>query len=147
MHLRAVEIFCDVVQQRSFSKAAAQHEVSQSSASQAVQMLEDRLGARLIDRSKRPFELTPAGQLYYEGCRELLRSFQAIEDRVHKLQGRVTGTVRVAAIYSVGLLEVDSYVRRFESLFPEADLKVEYVNSDGGSILVIAWFSRLVLAR
>ena len=68
MHLRNVEIFCDVVVRRSFSKAADAHNVSQSSASQAVHMLEKRLGSRLIDRSKRPFELTPAGQVYFDGC-------------------------------------------------------------------------------
>ncbi|HXY36038.1 MAG TPA: LysR family transcriptional regulator, partial [Planctomycetaceae bacterium] len=71
MHLRNVEIFCDVVAHGSFSKAAIENQVSQSSASQAVHMLEKRLGCRLIDRSKRPFELTAAGQIYYDGCRKI----------------------------------------------------------------------------
>ena len=86
MHLRSVEIFCEVVHQRSFSKAAEVFNVSQSSVSQAVQSLEDRLGALLLDRSKRPFELTPAGTVYFAGCRKLLESFHAMEDQVHRLQ-------------------------------------------------------------
>ena len=49
-----------------FQRRPRRHEVSQSSASQAVNMLERRLGCKLIDRSKRPFELTPAGQIYYD---------------------------------------------------------------------------------
>ena len=61
MHLKFVELFCDVVQYRSFSKAAAAHNVSQSAASQAVNLLEKHLETKLIDRSVRPFELTPAG--------------------------------------------------------------------------------------
>lgn len=130
MHLRSVEIFCEVVQQRSFSKAAETFNVSQPSASQAVQMLEDRLGTRLIDRSQRPFELTPSGQVYFDGCRELLESFHAIEDRVHRLHDKVVGPVRVAAIYSVGLLQMDSYVRRYEQLYPEAELRVDYFHPD-----------------
>jgi len=130
MHLRSVEIFCEVVQQRSFSKAAESLHVSQSSASQAVQTLEERLGAQLIDRSKRPFELTPAGEVYYSGCRELLDSFHAIEDQVHRLQDKVIGPVRVAAIYSVGLLQMDSYVRRFEQLYPETDLRIDFGHPD-----------------
>ena len=130
MHLRNVEIFCDVVARRSFSKAAEAHNVSQSSASQAVHMLEKRLGIQLIDRSKRPFELTPAGQVYYDGCRELLDNFRKIEDRVQQMRNRVIGRVRIASIYSVGLLQMDAYVRRFEELYPEAALQLEYLHPD-----------------
>jgi len=130
MHLRSVEIFCEVVHQRSFSKAAETFNVSQSSASQAVQMLEDRLGTQLIDRSQRPLEMTPAGQVYFDGCRELLETYHTIEDRVHRLQDKVVGPVRVAAIYSVGLLQMGVYVRQFERLYPETDLRVEYFQPD-----------------
>ncbi len=130
MHLRSVEIFCEVVQQRSFSKAAEAFGVSQSSTSQAVQTLEDRLGALLIDRSKRPLELTPAGEVYFAGCKELLDSYHAIEDRVHRLQDKVVGPVRVAAIYSVGLLQMGAYVRRFEQLYPDTELRVDYGHPD-----------------
>lgn len=130
MHLRDVEIFCDVVALRSFSKAAEQHHVSQSLASQAVHQLERRLEATLLDRSKRPFELTGAGQVYYEGCRQLLDGFRAIEDRVRQMQNKVVGRVRVAAIYSVGLLQMDAYVKQFEQRYPDASLQVEYLHPD-----------------
>lgn len=130
MHLKNVEIFCDVVARRSFSRGAEAAGVSQSSASQAVHALEERLGAKLIDRSKRPFELTPAGQLYFDGCRELLESFRRIEDRVHGLNGKVTGRVRVAAIYSVGLLQMGEYAARFRERYPDADLQLDYLHPD-----------------
>ena len=130
MHLRFVEIFCDVAQRRSFSKGAAAHNVSQSSASQAVNFLEKRLGARLIDRSKRPLDLTPAGRVYFEGCRELLARFRAIEDRVQAMEDRVAGAVRVAAIYSVGLMHMEQLVQRFEGLYPDAHLRLEYLHPD-----------------
>lgn len=130
MHLRFVEIFCDVAQRRSFSKGAAAHNVSQSSASQAVSFLEQRLGARLIDRSKRPLELTPAGRVYFDGCRELLERFRAVEDRVQAMQDRVAGPVRVAAIYSVGLMHMEQAVQRFEELYPDSRLRLEYLHPD-----------------
>jgi DNA-binding transcriptional LysR family regulator len=130
MHLRFVEIFCDVAQRRSFSKGAKAQDVSQSSASQAVGMLEKRLGTRLIDRSKRPLELTPAGQVYLEGCRELLERFRTVEDRVQAIADRVAGLVRVAAIYSVGLMQMEQTVQRFEELYPEAKLRLEYLHPD-----------------
>jgi DNA-binding transcriptional LysR family regulator len=130
MHLRNVEIFCDVVSQGSFSKAALAHEVSQSSASQAVNMLERRLGCKLIDRSKRPFELTPAGQIYYDGCRKILESFRHVEDRVQQMRNKVIGRVRLAAIYSVGLLQMDAYAKRYKTLYPDVVLELEYLHPD-----------------
>jgi len=130
MHLRNVEIFCAVVTHGSFSKAAGAHQVSQSSASQAVHMLERRLGCRLIDRSKRPFELTPAGQIYYDGCRKILESFRHVEDRVQQMRNKVIGRVRLAAIYSVGLLQMDAYAKRYKTLFPDVVLQLEYLHPD-----------------
>jgi len=130
MHLKNVEIFCEVVTRRSFSKAAEVHHVSQSSASQAVHMLEKRLGLKLIDRSKRPFELTDAGDVYFNGCRKLLESFREIEDRVQRVRNKVTGRVRVAAIYSIGLPQMDAYAKRFESTYPDSALSLEYLHPD-----------------
>lgn len=130
MHLRNVEIFCDVVSLRSFSRAAEAHDVSQSSASQAVLQLEKRLGTELIDRSKRPFELTEAGEVYFDGCRKLLDSYRKIEDRVRQLRNGVAGEVRVAAIYSVGLLQLDGYAKRFSELYPDARVHLEYLHPD-----------------
>jgi DNA-binding transcriptional LysR family regulator len=131
MQLRNVEIFCDVASRRSFSKAAKAHNVSQSMTSQIVHTLEEHLGTLLIDRSKRPLELTAAGELYYDGCRKLLDTYRRLEDRVRQVENnKVAGRVRVAAIYSVGLLKMDAYVRRAEELYPEVDLRVEYVHPD-----------------
>ena len=130
MYLKDVEIFCEVAIRRSFSKAAEAHRMSQSTASHAVNTIERRIGKRLIDRSKRPLELTPAGQIYFEGCREMLRTFRAIEERVQGAEHRVAGAVRVAAIYSVGLLEMDSRVRRFEEQFPDVEIELEYRHPD-----------------
>ena len=130
MHLRNVEIFCDVVTHGSFSKAAEAHQVSQSSASQAVHMLERRLGCRLIDRSKRPFALTPAGQIYYDGCRKILESFRHVEDRVQQMRNKVIGRVRLAAIYSVGLLQMDTYAKQYKSNYPDVVLQLDYVHPD-----------------
>src|SRR4026207_1099127 len=118
MHLRFVEVFCDVAQRRSFSKGAAAQNVSQSSASQAVSFLERRLGTKLIDRSKRPLELTPAGRVSFDGCRDLLERFRAIEDEVQQIHDRVTGSVRVAAIYSVGLMQMERSVQTFAERYP-----------------------------
>lgn len=130
MPLRNVELFCDVVALRSFSKAAAERDVTQSSVSQAIAALEKRLRVTLIDRAKRPFELTPAGAVYHEGCRSLLDQFRNLEDRVRGMFNQVVGRVRIAAIYSVGLSEMDRYLHRYRELFPDVDLRIDYVHPD-----------------
>lgn len=130
MHLRDLEIFCEVAQLRSFSKAAKVHSVSQPVASETVRALEDHLGLELINRSKRPLELTPAGRIFCDGSRELLESFRRLEDRVLQLRDKVVGPVRVAAIYSVGLLQMDCYVKQFELLYPDAVLELRYLHPE-----------------
>src|SRR4030095_11810309 len=69
MHLETLRLFCDVVRHRSFSRGAAQNVVSQSAASQAMQQLEAELGVALLDRTKRPFVVTPEGQGVSEAWR------------------------------------------------------------------------------
>ena len=130
MYLKDVEIFCEVAARRSFSKAAEAQNMSQSSASHAVIALERRLGRQLIDRSKRPLELTRAGEIYYEGCRDILRAFRSVEDRVRGVDDRPRGKLAVAAIYSVGLMQMESLVRRFEEQNPEVEVRMEYRHPD-----------------
>ena len=126
MNFKTLEIFCEVVAKRSFSKAAKGLGVSQSLASQTVSLIEDRLGTRLIDRSCRPFEVTIAGQQYFEGARKLLADFQRLEDGITTSTEKVNGRLRVAAIYSAGLLQMETYVRTFREQCPDVDFSLEY---------------------
>lgn len=130
MLLRSAELFCDVVACRSFSKAAALREVSQPAVSQSLHQLEEYLGTTLIDRSKRPFELTAAGEIYYDGCRRLIDQFRRVEDQVREQGDRLGGRVRVASIYSVGLLQMTAYVDRFCHEFPEVRLQLSYASGE-----------------
>lgn len=108
------------------------NEISQPTASQAIQGLEERLGVELVDRSQRPLTLTPAGEVYFEGCRKLLEDFRVLEDQVLQFrdQNKVVGHVQVAAIYSVGLLQMDALIRRFNELYPSVKVRVEYLHPD-----------------
>ena len=78
------------------------NDVSQSAASQHVQDLEKWLGTQLLDRATRPLVVTPAGQLYADFCRDVLRRKEEFEGALERLKQQVEGTVRVASIYSIG---------------------------------------------
>ncbi len=126
MHLKSLRVFCDVVGRRSFSRAALENGITQSGASQLVHHLEEHLGVRLIDRSKRPFVLTPEGEVYYAGCRSLVQQLYALEEEVRSLRQGVEGRVCVASIYSVGLSHMNRCVRDFLEEHPKANVRVEY---------------------
>jgi DNA-binding transcriptional LysR family regulator len=125
MHLETLRLYCDIVRLRSFSRGAEQNYVSQSAASQSVQQLESELRVTLIDRTKRPFVVTREGQAFYGACRALLESWEKAKAEVVAVKARVDGTVRVAAIYSVGLHDVSRHMQRFMSLYPEARVQLE----------------------
>ncbi len=126
MQLKPLKVFCDVVGWRSFSRAADENGISQSGASQVVHQLESGLGIKLIDRSKRPFVLTQEGETYYAGCRKLVDRYLALEEEVRTMHQEVSGRVRVAAIYSVGLHHMNRYLKQFIDQHPDAEVRVEY---------------------
>ena len=126
MHVKSLKIFCDVVSRRSFSQAAVENGVSQSAASQTVHQLEESLGVKLIDRSKRPFVLTSEGDVYYEGCRKLVQRYYALQEEVRTLHQEVEGRVTVATIYSVGLVYGRHLVQQFSGWHPKASVNIEY---------------------
>jgi DNA-binding transcriptional LysR family regulator len=126
MHVKSLKIFCDIVARRSFSRAADDNGMSQSSASQIVQQLEDELNVQLLDRSKRPFVLTPEGAIYYNGCKKIVERLDALEEEVRTLHQEVAGRVSVASIYSIGLSHLSHCVKNFLSQNPKANVRIEY---------------------
>jgi DNA-binding transcriptional LysR family regulator len=130
MQLETIKVFCDLVNLGSFSRAAKSNELSQPTVSRCVQQLEERLGGQLIDRSKRPLQPTDLGRAYYEGCRKLLEQYTELELSLRREHTERALTVRVAAIYSVGLGDMGQYVERFEVENPSAKVQMEYLHPD-----------------
>src|SRR5438132_5279640 len=128
MQFESLKLFCDVVRNQSFSLAASANHVTQSAASQMVSHLEKRLGVLLIDRSQRPLMPTKQGQVYYEGCKNLVEQYLELEASVRNAPTELPVTVQVAAIYSVGLGDMGQYVERFEGQYPHAGVQIEYLH-------------------
>ncbi len=130
MQIESLKMFCDVATVHSFSEAAHRNGVTQSTVSQIVQNLEKHLGAILIDRSQRPWKLTPEGKVYYEGCREILESYGELETQVKSHHNQIGAMVRVACIYSVGLSHMSYYAELFARRYPNARIRLEYFHPD-----------------
>lgn len=130
MQIEALKIYCDVARFRSFSRGAEVNDVLQSSASQAVQNIEENLGVSLIDRSCRPWELTEEGKLFYDGCREVLEKYEDVVARVKHARASGNSVIRVAAIYSVNMRDMTQRVQDFSRSHPDAKVEVEYAHPD-----------------
>ncbi len=130
MHLRTLELFCTIAEQRSFSKAAAAHHLTQSAVSQAMQHLEESIGVELIDRSKRPLVLTPAGKMYLQGLRGVLRSYERLEQEVRSTSQQLSGQLTIGTIVSVGLSYMPEATEAFARLHPEVNVKTEFGSND-----------------
>jgi len=125
-----LRLFKEIAVTGSMSKAAAHLGVSQSAASQHVQEVERRLGIVLFDRSKRPLELTAAGKIYSDFCRDILRREEELGLELEGLKREVEGTLRVASIYSIGLSEVSRLHEEFGERYPSVQLQVEYMRPE-----------------
>ncbi len=127
MNVHMLRVFCSVVQQQSFSRGAALNGISQSAATQCVRRIEEDFGTPLLERRKRPFVLTPEGQRCYDDFNKILEIYYGLKDWIRGVSGEITGTVRVAAIYSVGLHGMGNSMQEFMRAYPKATVRLEYL--------------------
>lgn len=128
MQIETLKIFCDLVETGSFSQAAERNFVTQSAVSQQVRGLEEKFRRRLLERvrGRREVRLTNAGEVFYRESRNVLAAYGVLQESMREFSGTVSGTVRVATVYSVGLHELPPVVRRFMELYPAAKIDLEY---------------------
>ena len=84
----------------------------------------------LLDRTTRPLSVTEAGKLYFNMCRNILRTRDDFVAALAATKTEVEGTVRVASIYSVGLSEMSQLEAEFSRRHPQAHLEVEYLRPE-----------------
>jgi len=129
MHIETLKVFCDLADLRSFSKTAEKHLLSQSAVSQQVAQLELTLKCQLLDREKRPLELTPAGELLYRACREILDRYEQFKSELNALKSSAGSRINIAAIFSIGMHSLPDYVKRFMVSYPNVNVHIEYFSA------------------
>jgi LysR family transcriptional regulator, transcriptional activator of the cysJI operon len=126
MQFESLKVFCDLVETKSFTKAAQANEVTQSAVSQTISALEAHFKSLLVERSKKNFRLTSEGQVLYDYSKRLLQTYGAIHSKMQELKHVVSGTIRLSTVYSIGLHDLPPYVKRFLKDYPEVNIHVEY---------------------
>ncbi len=100
--LTGMRVFVRVAELNSFSRAAEDLEIAQSTVTKTVAWLENRLGTRLINRNTRGLTLNEAGKLYYETCRAILRQIEEAEGLVRRHDAELDGTLRISTSVAFG---------------------------------------------
>ena len=130
MQIENFKIFADLVETKSFSKAAKLNNITQSAVSQQARAMERHFKTLLIDRSQKQFQLTREGMRVYESAKELLHAYDKLLSELQEMKKVISGTIRISTIYSIGLHELPPYIKRFLHDFPSVNVRVEYRRSN-----------------
>jgi len=130
MQLDTLKVFCDVVDSKSFSKAARLNRVTQSAISQQIRALERRYDRKLLDRAPRAIQPTPAGEKFYEAARQVLARFEELEAVMREESDEAEGPVTLATIHSVGLHEIQQHLKELMRRYPRVSVRMSYRRSD-----------------
>jgi DNA-binding transcriptional LysR family regulator len=130
MHVETLKVFCDLADLRSFSKTAEKHILSQSAISQQLAQLELMYKCQLINRKKRPIELTKEGQLLYQASKDILERYEQLQSELHALKSSADGRLNVAAIFSIGMHTLPHHIKKFIVRYPNINVHIEYFSAD-----------------
>ncbi len=126
MQIESLKVFCDLAETESFTKAAQINHVTQSAVSQQISSLERLFRSLLIERSKKRFRLTREGQVLYDYSKQVIQTFDSLQSKLQEVKEVISGTIRVATIYSIGLHDLPPYIKQFLKSYPTVNVHVEY---------------------
>jgi len=130
MQIESLKVFCDLAETESFTKAAQINNVTQSAVSQQISSLERQFNSLLIERSKKKFRLTREGEVLYEYSKQIIQTYDSLFSKLQEIKDIISGTIRVATIYSIGLHDLPPYLKRFLKAYPTVNVHVEYRRSN-----------------
>ena len=114
-----------VVRSAGFGAASRELHIAKSAVSRRVRELEDRLGARLVERSTLGIKLTDAGALFYERTVRLLEDLEAAESLVSSRKGQAVGVLRLSAPVSLAVHCMAPVLPEFVAQHPELRVEVQ----------------------
>ena len=130
VNVQTFKIFCDLVETESFTKSAIVNGVTQSAVSQQITALEKQLDTLLIERCKKRFRLTREGELVYQSAKRLTVTYDSLIHQLQEVREVISGTIRLATIYSIGLHVLPPFITTFMKQFSSVNIHVEYQRSN-----------------
>lgn len=124
MEIHQLRYYLAVARARNFSRAAEQCHVAQPSLSQQIMKLEDELGERLFERTKREVSLTPAGEVFRQHAEDVLDGVERARDCVREVRGVLRGRVALGALPTVAPYYLPRKLRAFAAEHPQVEVVV-----------------------
>src|ERR1700730_10790893 len=119
-----MRVFAKVVEIGSFTRAVVPSFISVSMVGQHVKELEDRLAARLLNRTTRKVSLTETGRAYYERCTRLLADLEETEQVVSDMHAAPRGELRINPMLSFGILQLAPAIADFTARSPAISVEL-----------------------
>jgi LysR family transcriptional activator of glutamate synthase operon len=132
VEIRQIQYFLSIVETGSFSEAADEYYISQSSLSKKIISLEKELGVPLFDRSKRKVFLTDAGEVFLEHARKINVAYRALIVEIDGYKSD-TDSFSIAAIPVIAQYGITTYIAQFREVYPSIHFTLEEI--DGLNIL------------
>ncbi len=124
--LEGLTIFVQVIESGSFSAAASELGFAVSHISKAITKLEDRLGARLINRTTRSLSLTDVGQVYFDKAKQIVTDAHEAEQSIHQLQVSPSGRLKISLPTSFGQSHMQPIIRDYLLRYPDVKMQVDF---------------------
>jgi DNA-binding transcriptional LysR family regulator len=132
MDIRKLDVFCKVVELKSFTKAAQAIQLSQPTVSDHIRTLEEELGHKLVDRLGREVEPTPTGCLLYSYATRILRLQQETLQAISQHGGQFSGDLLIGASTISGTFILPGLLGSFRRQYP----KIKTIVHIGGSQII-----------
>ena len=124
--LSGITVFSAVAEAGGFTAAARTLGLSKSAVSKQVAELEDRLGARLFDRTTRRVALTEIGRAYHARCRRILDDAREAELAISALHAEPIGTLRINAPMSFGVGHIAPALGDYMDRYPALGVEIDF---------------------
>ncbi|KAK0341926.1 hypothetical protein LTR94_024382 [Friedmanniomyces endolithicus] len=121
-----MQVYVAVVTEGSFTGAARRLTTDKARVSRIVQRIEDRFGARLLNRSSRRLSVTDVGREYFENASSILRAVEAAEAAVALQTQEPRGRLKVTATAEFGTTRVDGWIAAYLSRWPKVTVETLY---------------------
>ena len=138
MELHQLRYFLAVARTKNFSRAAEQCHVAQPSLSQQIMKLEDELGERLFERTKREVSLTAAGDLLRAHAERVLHEVELAREGVREFRGLVRGRITLGVLPTVAPYFLPQRLRAFSVKFPAVEVVMHEDTTDQLAAAVLA---------
>lgn len=127
MNMEQIIYFIAIVNHGSFTEAAYEESISQSSISKQIKALENELGVELFSRSKNQIELTSAGYEFLKFAKEANFSYYDMLNNISIYKGTAMQTIRIGSITALTDYNIDVHLGKFQSKYPtiRIDLKIQ----------------------